>query len=320
MAAHRIPIDVDVKYTAAELASISIDMRDTVFVISDLESEKKSWDAIQNGKIKEKQAELEDYAERHKAGKRTLSVMCELSLNFEARQREWIAVNDFPPFVAGEIIKVEPLKPEDTQLRMPLDPPKAAPPKEDDNPFDNPEVVAEVHDANMTGEPDLDTVATLFNSGASALADAITAEVDAFAEPTGELVAAAEEAGTDATETAEDVIETLGIPEDDDNPFSDPGEDADEDGEVLVTEQGAAIDHVKPPQFSMTPAHMEVLTTIKGAQNSTEVITFRDADKRVRAAAEHLIGMGYIEGEDHENVVGLTRKGRDLFKAGYVTE
>lgn len=88
--------------------------------------------------------------------------------------------------------------------------------------------------------------------------------------------------------------------------------------EIEVTQQGLPLDEDDtPPLFSFKDQHERVLNMVRNFEGEG-AMSFRTNTKKIRQAAEELIQLGYLTGEDFNNVTGLTKEGEELFSSGRI--
>jgi len=323
-------IDVNVKYTDAQLKDLANDLTAKIDQIADLEQEKKDWDKAKKAQIDTATAEMFEIAGRHKSGYKVVSVDCELRINREKGLREWIATNSANGFVAGDVVKSEPMKKGDAQI--PMEMPSGEAPV-DDNPFDKAEGEgAEEGAVEEGGAEDVIMDPEEFNAPLRELSNEIEAKVEVEAEAEAESDEPSDEEDEDIKEVGdddwddwdedeqeEDNEESAASDEEEDEPESEPETAAEPEKEVVDAGQGLALNGHAPPKTPLKPAHMKVLRMVK-AHTSTDPISFSGDTRPTIAAAEFLLSMEYLEGEDADSIIGLTAAGEALFKGGFVTE
>lgn len=275
-------IEYNVDLTHREIEQLGEELATLTMEIVHLENEKSETSKRLNEVIKEKDAVRRARASLVKQGYRVHSVECRLQINHDDRVREWVSLD------TGEIMKVEPLEAGDDQLVLikhegevtKVDLTDAETSDEDDaNFFDD--------DPEEGSEEDFPVDPEEFNEGMRS-----------------------------AETAAEELMEEEASAEDEDPAPEQEDEDeeeaqVDKDDVFGMDEPEETEPELPPLGWNLTEAHVSVLDTVDANPNTE--IDFSDDDKPIRAAAEFLVNMGYLEGEGHKSITGLTDEGRDLY-------
>lgn len=91
------------------------------------------------------------------------------------------------------------------------------------------------------------------------------------------------------------------------------------ESEIEVSESGAPVDGVQPPPFKLNQNHLAVLRDARDINSTSSVVSYEGQPKQFQMAADTLIAMEYVDGDNYKLVRGITKKGQELFEAGYAS-
>tara|TARA_R110000868_G_scaffold160474_3_gene390177 strand:+ start:17386 stop:18264 length:879 start_codon:yes stop_codon:yes gene_type:complete len=281
-------VNYNVDLTNREVELLGNELATLTLEISALEQEKKDFDKEQNEIIKEKDALRRVKAELLKQGYTVLNEECYLVINHQMQRREWVSLD------TGEILRHDDIQPQDHQLSL-VDPPF-------EDVYEDPE---EVYEPSFFAEDALDDVSEEAPQ---------EAPQEAVGEPVylpdpevfNETMRAAEDDAVALMQESSDHVE----------------EDAETTDELEAETDFFGADEDENPlagpaelSWTISDAHKTVVRTVANLSTTGQaVVSFSEGDRTIRAATDHLLGMGYLAGSGPSDVTGLTEMGERLLR------